>query len=213
MMLTTVEATGGTASLKALACGLMPSMKWRHHGIGVLQGYVAEDAEPEVRIHIWSPRLLKPGMDESGDIHDHRFDLVSHVLVGTVGHEEILPFSQDGGGWTMLALTHARAAKETGYHGPTKELGGQYRINRLPMLIPAGRSYRFPAGAFHRSPVAHIHPGGIVVTVVEKHRQSAQPARILYPVDKPPVMAFGHDMDWAVVGPVMQLAAEALRGR
>lgn len=28
--------------------------------------------------------------------------------------------------------------------------------------------------------------------------------------DLPPVMAFGHDMDWAVIGPVLQRAREAL---
>lgn len=77
--------------MRALVLKAIPFTIFRHHGIGVLQGYLAENAEPEVRIHIWSRRLLKPGMDVSGDVHDHRFDMVSHVLCGSIEHEEVTP--------------------------------------------------------------------------------------------------------------------------
>lgn len=208
--LTSIETNRSTASLRAMALSLFPAMSWRHHGIGVLQGYVAEDIEPEIRLHVWSRRLLKPGMDVSGDIHDHRFDLVSHVLCGAVGHEEILPLQQDDGEWSMLSLTHARAAKDTGYHGPTSPLPGRFHVRRVPYVIPAGHTYRFPAGAFHRSPL--VSCAGATVTVVEKHSQSDAAARILYPTATPPLMAFGHEMDWAVIGPVLEQAGEALKG-
>ena len=86
--LTTVTKTANTQTLRALVERLLPSLEWRHHGIGVLQGYVREDADPEIRVHIWSRDLARPGMEASGDVHDHRCDLVSHVLVGRVVHEE-----------------------------------------------------------------------------------------------------------------------------
>lgn len=206
MQLTTVEKNNCTEALKALALAMFPQMSWRHHGIGCLQGYVVEDAVPEVRLHVWAPELVKPGMDKSGDIHDHRFGLVSHVLVGSVGHEEFFPDEDAEGDWAMLSLTHARAAKDTGYHGPTTPLPGRFTVRRNAMVIPARHTYRFPSGRFHRSPVT-----GLAVTCVEKHRQVDTPARILHPIAAPPVMAFGHDMDWAVIGPVLARATEALR--
>jgi len=206
MQLTTIESNRTNDAMKAMVLALIPHLSWRHHGIGVLQGYVVEDAEPEVRIHIWHDRLLKPGMDESGDIHDHRFRLVSHVLCGAVGHEEIIPYEADDGVWAMLKLTHARAAKENAYHGPTEPLEGRFHIKRIPFVIPSGYTYYFPAGRFHRSPLS----GGVAVTCVVKQEQADTPARILYPMAKPPVMAFGHEMDWSVIGPVIQEAREAL---
>jgi hypothetical protein len=209
MQLTTIQKHDGHAAMKAMALALFPSMSWRHHGIGVLQGYVTENVEPEVRLHVWAPELVKPGMDVSGDIHDHRFDLVSHVLVGSVAHEEIYADEDADGAWKMMALTHARAAKENGYHGPTADLAGRFRVSRAAFVIPAGSTYRFPRERFHRSPVLP----GVAVSCIEKHNQSDAAARLLYPAKSPPVMAFGHEMDWAVIGPVLQRARELLGGR
>jgi hypothetical protein len=207
--LTTVERTTTLHSLRALVLDLMPSLSWRHHGIGCLQGYVIEDVEPEVRVHVWSRALVKPGMDESGGIHDHRFDLVSHVLIGTVGHEEVLPIEDADGGWLMLALTHARAARDSAYHGPTAPLPGRFDTLTTNLFLSEGQTYRYPAGAFHRS----IVMDGVAVTVVEKHRQSNAAARILYPAASSPVMAFGHEIDWAIAGAVLREAQAALRSR
>lgn len=194
------------ADLRALVLGLLPSISWRHHGIGVLQGYVSEDAEPEVRIHVWAPELVKPGMEHSGDVHDHRFDLVSHVLVGTVAHEEWFAEPGDHGAWSMLRLTHARAAADTNYHGPTEPLPGRFHVRQNLIVVPAGHTYTFPAGHFHRSPVF-----GLAVTVVEKHRQQPVSARLLYPHDTEPVMAFGHEMNAALIASVVHRAMDALR--
>lgn len=208
MQLTTVEKTKTTAAMRLMVKSLFPSLTWRHHGIGVLQAYVSEKTEPELRVHIWARELLKHGIENNGDIHDHRFDLVSHVLAGAVGHEEFLPTPQPGGPWRMMSLTHARAAKETGYHGPTTDLDGEYTVERNGMFIPAGCTYYFPASAFHRSMLGP-RPD-VAITVVEKRAQKDVPARLLYTVPQTPVMAFGHDMDWAVVGPVLQRAYELL---
>jgi hypothetical protein len=208
MQLTTIEQTRSTAALKALTLALYPSLQWRHHGIGVLQGYVTEDTEPEIRIHIWAPELVLPNMDKSGDIHDHRFNLVSHVLCGHIGHEEIYPEENPQGDWVMLKLTHARAAKETGYHGPTEPIKGRYTLRRNAFIIANGYTYKYPIGRFHRSPV--LPHQDIAITCVEKHGQTNDAARLLYPRNTEPVLAFGHAMDWKVVGPVLQRARELL---
>lgn len=201
-------ANDAAPAMRALMLQLMPMMQWRHHGIGVLQGYVSEDAEPEVRVHVWSRRLLKPGMDVSGDAHDHRFDMISHVLCGSVLHEELTPVSDIDGDHRMLLLTHARAAAANKFHGPTEDIAGAFRVERNLIEIRSGQSYSFPALHFHRSP---LRAGGVSVTVVEKHRQRDDVrARILYPAAHAPVMAFGHDVDAELVDVVLAQARAEL---
>jgi hypothetical protein len=69
-------------STRDLVLALLPHLTWRHHGIGALQAYVREGSGVETRIHIWHPDLVRAGIRDHGDAHDHRFNLVSAVLVG-----------------------------------------------------------------------------------------------------------------------------------
>lgn len=209
MSRTTIFENPAVHSMRALVLSALAGIKWRHHGIGVLQGYIREDQEPEVRIHVWSRRLLKPGMDVSGDVHDHRFSMVSHVLSGVVGHEEWIETADPAGDHTMMSLTHARAAAETQYHGPTTPLEGRYRVEKKLYMVERGLSYTFPAQRFHRSPLV-VGPEDVTVTCVEKIGQKSVPARLLYPVAHEPVMAFGHTPDPKVVEEVLALAKERL---
>lgn len=199
-------------AMRALVSSVLDRIEFRHHGIGVLQGYVREHTEPEIRVHIWSRRLLKPGMDVSGDIHDHRFDMVSHVLCGEVLHEEILETSDPIGTHAMMALTHARAAAGTDYHGPTTQLEGRYSIEKHFFRIQGGSSYCFPAGVFHHSPLPlSSDEDAVSVTVVEKHNQGDFAARILYPATHEPVMAFGHKPDKELIREIVSIAARRLK--
>lgn len=50
----------------------------------------------------------------------------------------------------------------------------------------------------------------VAITVIEKHQQQDVPARILYPIAHPPVMAFGHDMDAGLIASVLARARSAL---
>ncbi len=204
--LTKVKRCWALPALRALVSSVLPSLSWRHHGIGVLQAYLAEDTDPEVRIHIWDPRLIKPGIAESGSIHDHRFDMVSHVLCGVVGHEEHFATFDPDGDHRILTVTHARAAVATKYHGPVASEDGCYRVTVNRLLISEGSTYSFPAGVFHRSLVP-----GFAVTVVEKHCQRLVPARVLYPVALKPVMAFGHDADAELTAAIVARAADVLK--
>ncbi len=208
-MHTTTFRNSSLISMRALTLAMIDRIEFRHHGIGVLQGYVCENVEPEVRIHIWSRKLLKPGMDLSGDVHDHRFEMVSHVLYGDVEHEEFIEQESSLGNYAMMALTHARAAADTNYHGPTTVLSGRFLVQRRRHTIPAGWSYRFPAQVFHRSPLDRIKDD-VTVTCIEKHRQREAPARLLYPIECKPVMAFGHTPDPALVKTIISQAKEKL---
>lgn len=188
----------------------MGPLSFRHHGIGVLQGYISEGTEPELRLHIWSPLLMKAGIDQSGNAHDHRFDMTSHVLLGSIVHDEIHPCELAEGDWGMMSLTHARAAADTAYHGPTTAIAGRFSFDYVKHTIFAGHSYQFPAGMFHRSPLSHMGEDEVAVTVIEKANTNDRPARIFYPLDKPPVMAFGHVMDPGLVAHVIDMARSGL---
>lgn len=210
-MNTEIFENPAVSAMRAMVLPILDKITFRHHGIGVLQGYLVENAEPEIRVHVWSKKLLKPGMDTSGDIHDHRFDMVSHVLSGSVLHEELIPSDDSDGDHVMMALTHARAAAEANYHGPTTKLSGRYKVGRKLHTIHEGWSYTFPAGHFHHSP---IKGDEVAVTVIEKWRQREDlRARLLYPAAHEPVMAFGHSPDPAVVQEVLSLAKDRLSGR
>lgn len=206
---TTIFENPAVHAMKALVLASLDQVDFRHHGIGVLQGYVLENCEPEVRIHIWSRKLLKPGMEESGDIHDHRFDMVSHVLCGSVEHEELLETADPNGDHTMMALTHARAAADTQYHGPTTPIKGLYSVERQRFTIHAGWSYTFKAQQFHHSPLPKDLEH-VAVTCVEKWQQREAQARLLYPTAKEPVMAFGHKPDKATIAEVVAAAKKLL---
>src|SRR5690348_1439519 len=65
-------------------------LQWRQSGLGMLQAYVLQGSEQEVRVHIWHPSIKLPGIDEAGLGHDHRFDMTSWVLVGRLTHVEVL---------------------------------------------------------------------------------------------------------------------------
>lgn len=53
---------------------------WRHHGLGMLQAEISET----LRIHIWHPKLVSPGMVWPRCVHDHRFDITSAVVAGAI---------------------------------------------------------------------------------------------------------------------------------
>ncbi len=210
--MTSIREDNATDALRALVLAQLDRIEWRHHGIGALQGYIRENADPEVRVHIWSKRLLKPGIAESGDIHDHRFDMVSHVLSGIVIHEEVFPFPDPDGDHVMLGLTHARAAAASDYHGPTQALPGRYSVRFDRYHIKEGSSYFFPRQHFHHSPIWG-GPDDVAVTVIEKRCQTKEPARLLYPADTDPVMAFGHKIDDRLVRQVVEMAYKKLAFR
>jgi len=204
---TTVRRNPAHASLVALARAIMPTMKWRHHGIGALQGYVHEGDDPEIRIHIWSKDLVKAGIHENGDAHNHRFDMTSHVLIGQIVHEEFDIEPSSTGEYTTMEVTHARKASGNNFHGPTSGTAKRYTVRRHMGSICAGNFYTFPAGLFHRNIVS----GEITITCVEKHNQREDiRAEVMHKFGSEPVMAFGHEIDKNLISRVFNEAMVAI---
>lgn len=103
-----------------LVLAIWPYLRWRHAGFGALQAYIREGDQRELRVHLWHPSLVKPGIKESGLCHDHRFFLRSNVLVGSILQTEFEVWEDIEGDWETYAVTHARKAEElTGkFHMP-----------------------------------------------------------------------------------------------
>lgn len=166
---------------------IWPSLKWRHAGFGALQAYIREGKARELRVHIWHPSLIKIGIEESGLCHDHRFDMRSTVLVGTILQTEFRLEPSHDGVWETLRVLHAREAMARGgsfHHDPTPT--GDY-FHRIPAAyrIENGTAYTFDKFAFHET-----RAEGTTITLVEKSNQEDVNARILAPRGRPVVHAF-----------------------
>jgi hypothetical protein len=165
---------------------------YRHHGIGVFQGYVLESVppEPEYRLHVWHPELRLADMTDSGLIHDHRFDLESTVLAGLVVHT-VYPLEEaQAGTYQVWSVQNARAAAENNRVGWVT-LEGPTRYNSpVPhtQKIGPGQSYRFPKRRFHRTDVDRL-----TITLCRKERQETTAARILSRYGREPRHGFDHE--------------------
>lgn len=174
---------------------LAPNVKWRHHAIGLLQAYVVEgetNEHTETRVHVWHPDLRLPDMDDSGLMHDHRFNLGSTVLLGVMHDTEILLHPGDKG-WLVprkrfqvWEIENARSKESSGVGWVKLEDPEQfYTIDTIQHRYSQGSIYSYPKRAFHRSEVDKL-----TVTLCTKRGQSNQPARLLAEAGKTPRHAF-----------------------
>ncbi len=179
--------------LCGVIAALIPSLDWRHSGLGVLQAYVHEGTEQELRVYIWHKHLRRDGIEESGLYHDHRFDMTSTVLFGTITQEEIelTPTGVADGRqlYVLYEVLHARAAKaKTGrsFHELPRRIDGLYTKDSCLYAVPEGQTYFQPKRTFHGT----WFLDDMAITVVTKSAQDERPARILAPENKPLVHAF-----------------------
>lgn len=202
LMYTGIYSIGDAWALRVMVAALLPRIKWRRHGIGALQGYVHEHPERELRVHIWSPALIVPGIVESGNAHNHRFSMLSRVLVGSIRHTEWQV--EEGTGYALYDFVHARLHTDEN-RADMARLPAEVAVRKVPVSIPAGAEYVFKRGAYHDS----YPETDLVVTLVEKFDQVEERARVIAPADKPPVPAFSAPEPHAEV--VASLVEEARR--
>lgn len=195
-------------ALRWMVLDCFGDMEWRHHGIGVLQAYVREHREPEVRVHIWHPDLVRPGIYDSGSIHDHRFDLESTVLVGAL-HERIFRLRPNvGGAWRIFHVENARSAGESrGFDGDCHPLSDErFDAGIAHRTHLAGTTYTLNRGVFHETRITAL---AVSVCVMHQKRGSA---RLLVPHDREPVHAFGTPAPEETRSAVLREAFVALGG-
>ena len=189
-MKTIVEKISGHehATLCGLLAKLLPHMAWRHNGLGLLQGYLHEGSTHEQRVHVWHESLKRPGIEESGLLHDHRFNLTSTVLVGALNQVEYDLREDPEGKWQLHSVVPARkalAASGTN-DGLVEPLPERYVAYTREVIVREGERYFFPKFNFHGT----YKLTELVVTIVNKTEQEEAQAKILAPYGKKVVHAF-----------------------
>lgn len=190
---------------RQLVRAVLSHLSWRWHGIGVLQGYVHEsETGRELRVHIWSRKLMLPGILASGNAHNHRFGMRSMVLHGDLAHTEWQ--LTDGQGFALYDFVHARLHTDDN-RSDMQRLPGEVAVCQVPVRIASGNVYTFERGAYHDSyPMTDL-----VVTLVEKVDQQEAKARVIAPAHIPPVPAFsGGTPDPNLVSELLDQARAAL---
>lgn len=159
-------------------------LKWRHHGLGMLQAELSE----ELRIHIWHPKLVSPGMAWPRCVHDHRFDIWSAVVLGEVIdvscdvlRDHVAPGYQPV---NIYEIEHAknqdRLVLDKGCSTATSALklssGSARRTS--DEVQAAGREYFIPRRTFHTTKVEDL-----AITVVHRSNFDERLARVLCALD------------------------------
>lgn len=203
------------ADLRASVAAAMPHLKWRYNGLGVLQAYLFEGEFEEARVHVWHPSLEKPGIRFSGKIHDHRFDLRSTVLLGTIGHVEYKLTPHPQGHWETHDVVNARKAMLDGspfkgglYDGAVVRTGDTFNVKTMPWTFRERDVYLYPKGCFHES-----YTNELAVTLVRKTNQEERRARILAPRDHEVTHAFADPLPEAAWRPLIEQATSLLLAR
>jgi hypothetical protein len=197
-----------------------PTRLWRHHGLGMLQSELDE----QLRVHVWHPRLRTFAFDDFRDVHDHRFDLTSLVVVGRIDDVHYRVREVDGRYYSdrepntrMWAIVHAKAQDRTPQIAT--DLGAVHATQSACFTVGDGDWYRVPRREFHTTRVDDL-----AVTLVHRTHFDHEPARILGPrgdsgiigpkgsgVSSERHTAFGDessaDTDWAPI--IMQTLREA----
>jgi hypothetical protein len=155
---------------------------WRlHKRLGLMQLYLT----PVHRLHVWVPSLAA-NKSYVETIHDHRFDLVSVVLHGSVTHEEIHLREDPCGTLRMFEVINAKTAIASGERPDPIPVGEMLSVEKIhTFLFGTGGRYAFPAAHFHRSDATE---GSI--TLVTKLNETSTRARLLAPATDPPRFGF-----------------------
>lgn len=197
-MRTRIYTTPNLNALRAMAAKLLPTLNWRHHGIGVLQAYISQ----YTRLHIWHDRLHRPRMRDSGGIHDHRFRLESTILIGGLTNREcVLDRGVHPPTYDIYEVINA----STGKTDPPTKTRDQVSVVFGDVELEEGDTYSYPKRAFHET----IHHG-VTITLVTKHEQEDAPARLLAPVGTTPVHAFHASIDRATIEDIVHEAENLL---
>ena len=183
-----------------------PRSVWRNHGIGMLQAYFIEGENPEVRMHIWHPDLIRSGLHNNGSVHDHRFDMKSTVLIGSLREKTYETFEDPNGDWESWSIVPARTAgKEKGFDGDCAPTGEIVRIKEAERIHLSKTTYTLPRGVFHES----FSDNGLTITICSMYDKKGK-ARTLAPKGFPPVHAFGAPASDKVIDSVLREARYAL---
>ncbi|TPN04481.1 hypothetical protein [Mesorhizobium sp. B2-1-2] len=146
----------------------------RVHG----NGFIQIDLPDNKRVNVWGHTAI-PRQNVATQLHDHRFDFYSFVLRGTMVNatyqaypSRILPVTHD------VYTPQVREGEDT----ILVPLGDPLRLTPYhAQVVPAGESYRLPAGMIHETFVNQP-----TATLMLKGDQRDIPVRVLCSIGKKP---------------------------
>ena len=212
----------------------LQNLRWRQHGLGMLQAELSE----ALRVHVWHPRLrvlpvssFEPG-SSFREVHDHRFDLTSAVIVGEIidvpfhlGSSSAAEYEDSPScGWRKTKcweILHAKIQHGVDASGQSTGINHKFlgdvavALERQEPHWPRyrqGDAYVIPRRKFHTTRLNPEAAGGLAVTVVHRGNFDERSARILGSAEDaaqsglvPETTVTGALREW-----VLQEAADAL---
>lgn len=178
---------------------ILKASEWqpRYHGNGFVQLYVTK----EHRLHIWTPTLPK-FRDHNADIHNHRYNAYSEVLVGCLKHVtyavEPAEFGQD-----MLWEVRSPDGALHSMQRVRVRLTGEYHL-------AAGSRYLFNQPEFHTSDIMPKRPL-VTVTLFHIGEKAFEHPQVVAPYGREPTNAFEPSLAppveelWRVIENVLQV--------
>lgn len=141
-----------------------------------------------LRLHIWNPPgVVLPRQKTVNEIHDHVFDMKSHVIFGTLEQQLYKLMSPNADHPATHQRYRAVYDKSASSRlEPTEEIGWLHMYHAFP--IEAGFSYTQPAFTLHNSV-----PHGTVITVMQKTEIHEGDAYAICGIDSPPDNTFVRD--------------------
>lgn len=162
------------------------ALKWRQHGLGMLQGEINE----ELRVHIWHPKLRTLPFEGFRDVHDHRFTLTSYVAVGqvvdipftVVMHDDpravVYELSDEDPEVEVFEIVHAKEQENVRAGCSTatlvKPLGKAWVRRGESYTAKTGTVYSVVKRDFHTTRI-----DGLAITVVHRSEFDGKLARVL----------------------------------
>lgn len=171
----------------------------RFHGNGIVQLYLQQERAasgctetaldtflPARRLHVWHP-ALRPTVTNS-NIHDHRFDLWSRVLLGALRHTSYdVELKVEGETHALYEVVPAHVCKGDPY---SLLPYGAKLTRREENVMAAGTEYFFAKRCFHRS---DVELDALVMSVIEKGPDDKRFARVATVLGQEPDHAFKGD--------------------
>lgn len=137
------------------------------------------------RLHIWPTGFALPGSAELM-IHDHVYDIQSHILTGQIVQHEYVE-SELGAEFASYRGLY------DGPHSVLKRKPGTVRVVETAVsTFETGHTYTLPAGALH---TAKVDPSNLTSTILRtEYREGEDDPVILAPIDAPPSYRFERDL-------------------
>ncbi len=148
------------------------------------------------RMHFWHPDLPAYGAEE--ELHDHRYDFESRVLVGSTTHEEWY-FVEDENGTFEIIEKSCQPGNEI---APRRISIGEVRKGGTYSMV-AGSVYQFPHDRYHRIRTERC------VTFLTRGEIVKDVARIIKPIDGADFCPFEtkieEDRLWEIMADLLQV--------